>query len=178
MEPRLTELAKLTDGAGQSRWGNVVAVPTTANDTYIEELIPQVKPGSTVVISGGDGTVKRTLMALRHAGFTGEEIDILITGAGNKNDVARMLHGKRHVSDPAAVLANGQKTTIFPVEAVMSDQGGNHLRTEEFIYNFGAAASALAIKMANEPEFRDKQRGKGRVGTLLGDHKLSITADL
>lgn len=176
MESRLSEIAKLTDQTGQSRWGNVAITPTTADDTYLEELIPQITPGSTLVISGGDGTVKRTLLALRHAGFTGEEIDILITGAGNKNDVARMLHGKKHVSDPISVLDSGYKTTIFPVEATMTDSEGGFLRTEEFIYNFGAAASALAIKMANSQEFRNKQRGKGPLRSWIADHKLAISA--
>lgn len=178
MEPKLADLAKLTDQSGQSRWGNVATIPTTADDTYLEELVPQITPGSTIVISGGDGTVKRTLLALRQGGFTGEEIDILITGAGNKNDVARMLHGKQHVSDPLSVLDRGRKTTIFPVEATMTDSEGSFLRTEEFIYHFGAIASALAIKMANEPKFRNKQRGRGPLMTWFGDHKLGLDAAL
>lgn len=176
MEPKLAELAKLTDEQGQGRWGNVATIPTTADDAYLEDLIPQIKPGSTVVISGGDGTVKRTLLALHKQGFTGEEIDILITGAGNKNDVARALHGKQHVSDPLAVLKEGRKVTIFPAEAHMRDAGGNHLRTEEFLYNFGAAASAVAIKIANGEEFRQQQQHRGRLGQWWGDYKLGFAA--
>lgn len=172
MEPKLDELAKL------ERWGNVVPVATTADDSYLEELIPQLAPGSTLVISGGDGTVKRTLLALRKAGFTGEEIDIIIAGAGNKNDVARMLHGKQHVSDPMAVLEHGQKTTIFPVEATMSDSDGRHLRTEEFIYNFGAGASAKVIETANSKQFRQNQQARGRIARSLADYTVGIAAAL
>lgn len=176
MEPKLTELAKLTDETGQNRWGNVVPISTTADDAYLDELIPQIRPGSIVVVSGGDGTVKRTLLALRKSGFTGEEIDILITGAGNKNDVARMLHGKKHVSDPLAVLERGQKTTIIPVEATMTDQNGETVRQEEFIYNFGAIASGEAIKRANSQKYRSEQRQRGRVDSWVADHRLGIAA--
>lgn len=172
MQPKLDVVATLPD-----RWANIVRIGTTVDSTYLDELIPQITRGSTVIISGGDDTVRRTLLGLHKKGFTGEEIDIVIAGAGGENVVAQTLHGKKHHKNPLAILQNGQKRTIFHTEAKMSNQQGDHFRTEEFLFSLGLGASAVAMsRYYNKPEWRERQRNRGALAQWLVKQLCAITA--
>lgn len=167
------QLEALTNLEG---WTSVAHVPTTADEAYGDHLLAQITPGCTVAIAGGDGTVKRTLKLLRDKGYTGEEINILIVGAGKKNDIAHMLHGDDY-DNPAKVVTAGEKITIFPGEARMAHPT-KPPRIEEFIYSFGLVASAAVAALANKSDFREKQQQQGKVGKWLGERLMALNAIL
>lgn len=172
MRPKLDAVAALPD-----RWANVVRIGTTIDSAYLDELIPQITPGSTVIISGGDDTVRRTLLGLHKKGFTGEEIDIVIAGAGGENVVAQTLHGKKHHKDPMAILQNGQKRAIFHTEAKMSNQQGDHFRTEEFLFSLGLGTTAVAMhRYYNKQEWRARQHKRGAMAQWLVKQLCAIAA--
>jgi hypothetical protein len=166
--PRIDELEQLP------HWENCRRIKTTQDDSFIDDLVANLQPKTTVAVFGGDGTVKRVVDALLGKNLA-EGVALLIVGAGNKNDVAHMLHGEEHYNDPVTIAQNGQERTIYPLEAIISTPDGEE-RVERLVYSFSIGTAAIATGRFNGQAFINKQRTRGPFRRWLAERVLAIDA--
>ncbi|HET7302387.1 MAG TPA: diacylglycerol kinase family protein [Candidatus Saccharimonadales bacterium] len=106
-----------------------------------------------LLVSGGDGTVGSVINILKKSSLT-KTPPILPLPAGNSNDIATMLHGKRMLT--VKRLANARKQPVHIMECNLQAPGHKaHVQYAAAYISFGITAQTA--KSINLPAHRNSQ---------------------
>lgn len=136
------------------------------------KLADTVTSHTDLIIAGGDGTVSWVLNWL----FEHEELEdlrIVIVGAGNKNDKAVTLNGTDYLIEPLTnplyVLDHGHAVTHYGIDILLPNKQRKRAQ-----YIAGLAANAEIARGMDEPEYRSRQRERGKTGRAFRELPQAI----
>jgi len=120
------------------------------NQTRLADAITASVPDTWLIVAGGDGTVGSAVNVLQH---TGRTMPLLPFAAGNSNDIATILHGRRQrVFQPGRLLKAGV-SSVRPLVCTVTSKGKATTLYAVMYVSFGITAHTA--KTFNAPDHRD-----------------------
>ena len=96
-------------------------------------------------VAGGDGTVSTAVSVLVGAELSSHKIPLLAIRAGNANDLAIMLNGRRRARRPVQVLETAAVTAVTPLHCTLESPEATHEILATCYVGFGFTGTSAEI---------------------------------
>jgi len=124
--------------------------PTDTTDLLKDTL----RHNDLVVTAGGDGTARTAVEALADPTVPAHRATLLPLPGGYRNDLARQLHGARHLHRPSQLIKDSAAVNILPLRTSFQFERGSEQRLSALYTGIGAMAAAADY--ISSPEFRSR----------------------
>ncbi len=166
-----THLAK----TGQRLWpanGPILIRPTerTVEDTAELLIEESINSGPLhISLSGGDGTTRNGLEAVRRSGI---DSVVALVALGNANDMASSINRNSYRLDPINTLLNGSKKYIRPIDILISDQDNKAIAQTSAYGYAGVGISGIVARYIDSQQYRDRRSSHKTIRLL---HEIKAT---
>lgn len=145
---------------GQKEWpakGPILIRPTEKSVEDTAELLIEESINSGplhISLSGGDGTTRNGLEAVRKSGI---DSVVALVALGNANDMASSINRNSYRLDPIHTLLNGSKKYIRPIDIQISSEGNEEIaQTSAYGYT-GIGISGIVARFIDSKEYRARR---------------------
>ena len=134
----------------------IVLDETSPDHQENTEKLAALLPGEAVAVAGGDGTQSDYFDIARSLGLS---TPVISFAGGNANDLPNMLHKRRFVHNPRAILRRGKLAEFYPLSVSVHDGSPSPERHTAFGYASIGATGIMAATF-DSAQFRDRVDGR------------------
>lgn len=136
----------------------------------IAALKETITPTTVIAIRAGDGGVSEIMNAALALHL---DNPVQVIPAGNANDLAHQLYGRRDYSRPERVLGRGVVRELRPLHVNVTEERGEHTVFNAFAY-VSQGISANTAQTFNSSDYKDKRAHRWPGGTFTAERLTAV----